>query len=173
MYWFKVPLGGLSYPEGFRHFLQPALENDRITKIRFVLDTTNETVREIWKHIVLPLTRKWAEGSGREFNVDEDENRGSLTLNGGVKQMGWVFVNLSNEYTPCFKLFVDDPDSAVQAESTAQIFLSTAPRMVALSDGTTRNIRIPDAVLRVRPGSHEALLHALNAVANQWDSLFW
>src|SRR3954451_16457643 len=32
MYWFRVPLGGLSYPEGFRHFLQPALENDRIGK---------------------------------------------------------------------------------------------------------------------------------------------
>jgi hypothetical protein len=27
-------------------------------------------------------------------------------------------------------------------------------------------------VLRVRAGKHEALLHALNAVANQWDSLF-
>jgi hypothetical protein len=33
-------------------------------------------------------------------------------------------------------------------------------------------IRIPDAVLRVRAGRHEALLHALNGVANQWDSLF-
>ena len=32
MYWFRVPLGGISYPEGFRNFLQPALENPRITK---------------------------------------------------------------------------------------------------------------------------------------------
>jgi class 3 adenylate cyclase len=59
------------------------------------------------------------------------------------------------------------------AEQSAQIFLSTANRMVRLADGTQRSIRIPDAVLRIRPGRHEALLHALNAVANQWDSLFW
>jgi len=27
-------------------------------------------------------------------------------------------------------------------------------------------------VIRIRSKEHEALLHALNAVANQWDSLF-
>ena len=45
--------------------------------------------------------------------------------------------------------------------------------MARLADGTNHSIRIPDAVLRVHAGHHEALLHALNAVANQWDSLFW
>ena len=56
-----APLGGLSYPEGFRHFLQPALENDRIRKIRFVLDSSSETVMQIWNQVVLPLTREWVE----------------------------------------------------------------------------------------------------------------
>jgi hypothetical protein len=81
--------------------------------------------------------------------------------------------DLSLEFTPCFKLFVDDPDREQVADQTAQIFLSTANRMARLADGTNHSIRIPDAVLRVHPGHHEALLHALNAVANQWDSLFW
>ena len=54
----------------------------------------------------------------------------------------------------------------------AQIFLSTAQRTVWLHDGSQQAIRIPDAVLRVRSPEYEALLHALNAVANQWDSLF-
>jgi hypothetical protein len=62
---------------------------------------------------------------------------------------------------------------SLRCRQSAQIFLSTAQGMVRLADGTQRMIRIPDAVLRIRAGRHEALLHALNAVANQWDSLFW
>jgi class 3 adenylate cyclase len=54
MYWFKVPLGGLCYPEGFRNFLQPALENPRIHKIRFMLDNTTERIPRIWADLVLP-----------------------------------------------------------------------------------------------------------------------
>jgi class 3 adenylate cyclase len=174
MYWFKVPLGGLSYPEGFRHFLQPALENDRIGKIRFVLDSSSHTVMEIWSQVVLPLTQQWAEQSGLDHELDEA--RSSFTFRsprGRDRRMGWAAVDLSAEFTPCFKLFVDDPDSDEVSEHTAQIFLSTAARMIRLSDGTMHTIRIPDAVLRVRPGRHEGLLHALNAVANQWDSMFW
>jgi len=174
MYWFKVPLGGLSYPEGFRHFLEPALDNPRITKIRFVLDMANAAVPEIWQNLVLPMARDWAGRDGREFGLDEEVDRGRLVIDSDVKkQLGWVFVDLSTEFTPCFKLFVDDPDSTEIAQHSAQIFLSTAQRMVRLADGTQRKIRIPDAVLRIRPGRHEALLHALNSVANQWDSLFW
>ena len=174
MYWFKVPLGGLSYPEGFRHFLQPALDNPRIGKIRFVLDQSNGAVAEIWRGLVLPMASDWANQVDSSFELQQEEDRGQLIVraNGG-KVLGWVFVDLSTEFTPCFKLFVDDPDSPEVAEHSAQIFLSTANRMVRLTDGSQRMIRIPDAVLRVRSGRHEALLHALNAVANQWDSLFW
>ncbi|HEX8099261.1 MAG TPA: adenylate/guanylate cyclase domain-containing protein [Actinomycetota bacterium] len=174
MYWFKVPLGGLSYPEGFRNFLQPALENDRITKIRFVLDGSNPTVQQIWQHVVLPQAKGWAETAGTTASIDDEGDRGKVHFkNGRGKELGWVFVDLASEFTPCFKLFVDDPDSDEPAESTAQIFLSTAQRIVRLPDGTNQTIRVPDAVLRVNAGPHEALLHALNAVANQWDSLFW
>jgi class 3 adenylate cyclase len=174
MYWFKVPLGGLSYPEGFRNFLEPALDNDRITKIRFVLDGSNPSVEQIWRHVTLPLAKAWADTAGAGPHIEDEGDRGRLVLDGpSRKQVGWVFVDLASDYTPCFKLFVDDPDSDERVESSAQIFLSTAQRLIRLPDGTHESIRIPDAVLRVNPGPHEALLHALNAVANQWDSLFW
>jgi hypothetical protein len=120
------------------------------------------------------MASDWARQVDSSFELQEDEHRGQVVVkaNGG-KVLGWVFVDLSTEFTPCFKLFVDDPDRPEVAEHSAQIFLSTANRMVRLADGSQRMIRIPDAVLRVRSGRHEALLHALNAVANQWDSLFW
>jgi class 3 adenylate cyclase len=176
MYWFKVPLGGLSYPEGFRLFLQPALENERIGKIRFVLDSTNAVVMDIWNRLVLPYAQQWASDEGRLAGSEIESDRGMIRFNwsgGRERRMSWVFVDLSAEFTPCFKLFVDDPDSDAVGEQTAQIFLSTAARVVRLADGTQHTMRIPDAVLRVRAGGDDALLHALNAVANQWDSLFW
>ena len=168
MYWFRVPLGGISYPEGFRSFLQPALENDRITKIRFVLDASHEPIRRVWDDLVLPLVEEWGEG---RLGVGSPGDRGRVDLGDG-KSLGWVFVDLSREFSPCFKLLVGDLDSDEATESEAQVFLSTAARTVWLRDGTEQSIRVPDAVLRIRPGSNEALLHALNAVANQWDSLF-
>jgi hypothetical protein len=45
---------------------------------------------------------------------------------------------------------------SLRCRQSAQIFLSTAQGMVRLADGTQRMIRIPDAVLRIRPGRHEA-----------------
>jgi class 3 adenylate cyclase len=173
MYWFRVPLGGVAYPEGFRSFLQPALENDRIPKIRFVLDATVPPIRRVWSALVLPLVYAWAEESGRSATTDESEGRGRIAFDGpAAKTLSWAFVDLSREFTPCFKLLVADIESEAVGASEAQIFLSTATRRVFLGDGTDDVIRIPDAVLRIGSAQHEALLHALNAVANQWDSLF-
>jgi class 3 adenylate cyclase len=173
MYWFRVPLGGVSYAEGFRHFLQPALENERITKIRFVLDASVPPIRRVWTDLVLPLVVGWAEARKESLGVEERGERGRIVIGeGGTRTLSWIFVDLSREFTPCFKLLVQDPESDEVMDSEAQIFLSTAARSVWLADGSEQVIRVPDAVLRVRRGEHEALLHALNAVANQWDSLF-
>jgi Adenylate and Guanylate cyclase catalytic domain len=173
MYWFRVPLGGVSYPEGFRHFLQPALENERITKIRFVLDASVPPLSHVWRDLVLPLVNEWAAARTGVSIVEERDQRGRMTLDDeGGRTLSWIFVDLSREFTPCFKLFVPDLDSDDVVESEAQIFLSTSARSVWLADGTEQVIRVPDAVLRVRRGEHDPLLHALNAVANQWDSLF-
>jgi class 3 adenylate cyclase len=172
MYWFRVPLGGIAYPEGFRNFLQPALENERITKIRFVLDATVPPIRRFWTDLVLPLVAEWAERRGESHVVEERGERGRMTIAEDGRALSWVFVDLSREFTPCFKLLVQDPDTDAVMESEAQVFLATASRTVWFADGTEQAIKIPDAVLRIRRGEHEPLLNALNAVANQWDSLF-
>lgn len=169
MYWFRVPLGGIAYPEGFRSFLQPALENERITKIRFVLDASHEPIRRVWDDLVLPLVEEWGGGS---LAIAESDGRGRVELSADGKSLAWVLVDLSREFSPCFKLLVSDLDRDDPTESEAQVFLSTAARTVWLRDGSEQIIRVPDAVLRIRPGANEALLNALNAVANQWDSLF-
>jgi len=173
MYWFRVPLGGVAYPEGFRNFLQPALENDRITKIRFVLDSTVPPIRRVWTDLVVPLVTEWAGRRGASPLVEEQRGGGRMVIEGDLQRtLSWIFVDLSREFTPCFKILVQDPDSDEVMRSEAQIFLATAARSVWLADGTEQVIKVPDAVLRIRPGEHEALLHALNSVANQWDSLF-
>jgi class 3 adenylate cyclase len=173
MYWFRVPLGGVAYPEGFRNFLQPALDNERITKIRFVLDRSLPPIRRVWDDLVLPLVAEWTAGRAGAERREEQGERGRITLDAeGKRALSWIFVDLSREFTPCFKLLVQDLDSDETMDTEAQIFLATATRSVWLADGTEEMIKVPDAVLRVRRGEHEALLHALNAVANQWDSLF-
>jgi hypothetical protein len=173
MYWFRVPLGGIAYPEGFRNFLQPALENERVTKIRFVLDATVPPIRRFWTDLVLPLVSEWAERHGSSHAPEKRGDHGRITVDAERgRTLSWIFVDLSREFTPCFKLLVQDPDSDDVMESEAQIFLATAARSVWLADGTEQRIKVPDAVLRIRRGEHEPLLHALNAVANQWDSLF-
>jgi class 3 adenylate cyclase len=173
MYWFRVPLGGVAYPEGFRNFLQPALENERITKIRFVLDASVPPIRRVWTDLVVPLVTEWGDRHGESLSIEERGDRGRIRLDeGGARTLSWVFVDLSREFTPCFKLLVQDVDTDEVMQSEAQIFLATAARSVWLADGTEQVIKVPDAVLRIRRGEHEPLLHALNAVANQWDSLF-
>ncbi|HEV3484264.1 MAG TPA: adenylate/guanylate cyclase domain-containing protein, partial [Vicinamibacterales bacterium] len=80
MYWFRVPLGGVAYPEGFRNFLQPALENERITKIRFVLDRSVPPIRRVWDDLVLPLVTEWCEGRGDADGRDDRDDRGRITI---------------------------------------------------------------------------------------------
>jgi len=174
MYWFKVPLGGLSYPEGFRNFLQPALVNPKIPKIRFVLDSSVPPIRRIWHETVIPLMQAWAAQEKRDFRLEHhDDDSGRFIEEGSSpKTLAWVLVDLSLEFTPCFKMLIPDLDTDHASESEAQIFLSTASRTMRFKDGTMHAVRIPDAILRVKATEDDSLLHALNTVANQWDSLF-
>ena len=173
MYWFKVPLGGICYPEGFRNFLQPALANPKVPKIRFVLDSSVPIIRQIWEELVLPLVQDWAKQEHHDGRLEKGVEGGRFVVNTTPpKTLAWVFVDLSQEFIPCFKLLIHDPDTDEDMEPQAQIFLSTAGRTVRFLDGTLRTVRIPDAVLRVTTQENDSLLHALNSVANQWDSLF-
>jgi class 3 adenylate cyclase len=173
MYWFKVPLGGVSYPEGFRNFLQPALENPRIQKIRFILDHTAPKIPHIWSDLVISLLQDWASKSERTFRLEEAAGGGRFIEEAEhPTELGWVFGDLSLEFTPCFKLLVPDPDTDEETETRAQIFLSTAQRTMRFKGGELHPVRIPDAVLRVESEGNESLLQALNSVANHWDALF-
>jgi len=173
MYWFKVPLGGVSYPEGFRNFLQPALENPSIQKIRFILDHTVPKIPQIWSDLVIPLLQDWGSKSDHPFRVEEENDRGRFIAESEhPTEVAWVFGDLSLEFTPCFKLLVPDPDTDEETETRAQIFLSTALRTMRFKDGELHPVRVPDAVLRVEPVGNESLLQALNSVANHWDALF-
>jgi hypothetical protein len=173
MYWFKVPLGGVCYPEGFRNFLQPALENPGISKIRFMLDSSAGKIPQIWMDLVCPLLEEWAKTRPCTYELSGDENGGRFLAHAEHEvNLGWVSGDLSMEFTPCFKLLVPDPDTDEHTEPRAQIFLNTAFRTARFRDGSLNQVRIPDAVLRVEPEGNAALLQALNVVANQWDMLF-
>jgi class 3 adenylate cyclase len=173
MYWFKVPLGGVCYPEGFRNFLQPALANPNISKIRFVLDSSSPIIPQVWHELVLPLVQDWAVQAKIDGRLEENPDGGRYVWESSrPKTLAWAMVNLSQEFTPCFKLLIHDPDTDEEVESQAQIFLSTAARTVKFRDGSLHTVRIPDAVLRVSAQENDSLMYALNLVANQWDSLF-
>lgn len=173
MYWFKVPLGGICYPEGFRNFLEPAIENPNIRKIRFILDTGNLSARQTWQELVLPLIHGWAERTNRSCAISEGERGGSAVLGTDPSTtVAWVFDDLTGEVTPTFKFLVSDPDADENHPQDAQIFLATATRRVRFSDGTQHAIRVPDTIIRIHEDDDRALLMALNTVANQWDTLF-
>jgi hypothetical protein len=115
----------------------------------------------------------WATQRPGRSGVEGDEFAGRFFAEGDhTTSVGWVFGDLSQEFTPCFKLFVQDPDTDVETETRAQVFLATANRAVRFRDGKMHQVRIPDAVLRVEPRGNDSLLQALNVVANQWDALF-
>ena len=144
MYWFRVPLGGICHPGGFRNSLQPALDNPRISTVRFVLDSSAPAGQQAWDGLVIPLLHAWAKRSDREIALDRHDDGGRLVEQvEGTTLLTWVATDLSEEFSPSFKLLVDDPDMDELGESQAQIFLSTVTRNVRLSDGTRRTIRIP------------------------------
>jgi len=173
MYWFKVPLGGVSYPEGFRNFLAPALANPRIAKIRFILDSWVAEKRGTWEEFVLPQILAWAREQSLATEQEIREHGGKLVIRGQpATTVAWVYDDLSGEFTPSFKFFVEDPDRDEATGQDAQIFVATASRKLKYADGSVHTTRVPDAIIRVNDQEDNALLHSLNLVANQWDSMF-
>lgn len=173
MYWFKVPLGGICYPEGFRNFLEPALMNRNIQKIRFILDTANPASQQTWTELVLPLLWEWADRTGYPCVRRGTDSAGSASFGTDPETVvSWLFDDLSTEVTPTFKFLVSDPDTHTSYPQQAQIFLATATRRVRFHDGTQHSIRVPDTIIRLHEDDDRALLMALNTVANQWDALF-
>lgn len=171
MYWFRIPLGGISHPGGFRSMLQPALENPRITKIRFILDSSSMPV-ETWRSQVVPMVLSWAKRKRQALRLDEQDGRGRFYDPGTARTLlSWLFTDLSCDFTPSFKIFVDDSDAGVTGLAEAEMVIATTTRSVRLSDGNQQTVRVPDTLMRVRASADQKLLKTLRSVARRWDFL--
>lgn len=172
MYWSKATLGEICYPEGFATYLQPALVNNNITKVRFVLDN-NPVTRRIWQQIVVPLIQSWAASERRKFRLYQREGGGEYVedITPARKSVQWIFQDLAGEFS-CFKLFVDDPSGDIHREPAGQLVLASSPRSVRLSDGKMQAVRIPDAVMTVSESENSSLIQVLTEATRQYGSLF-
>ena len=60
--------------------MQPALENEQISKVRFVLDSSVPPIRRVWDDLVLQLIRDWCAATGRSVRIDERDGSGRIDL---------------------------------------------------------------------------------------------
>jgi len=69
-------------------------------------------IRRVWDDLVLPLVSSWGSRRKQELDWSADANRGRIIVD-DVRgpTLSWIFVDLSREFTPCFKLLVPDLDS--------------------------------------------------------------
>ena len=170
MYWFRVPLGSIAHAEGFRGSLQPALENPLVSSVRFVLDGSRPAVVELWHALVVPRIHRWA---GPSLALAQVDGAGRFYDPGtGAEVLAWTFVDLSDEFGPCFKVMVDDPSRGVRCAPDAQFFLATTTRRLPQADGSTRTLHLPDMIVRTRGAEDPHLVRALTRVARQWDARF-
>ncbi|MSQ24402.1 MAG: adenylate/guanylate cyclase domain-containing protein [Chloroflexi bacterium] len=130
MYWGRATLGEICYPEGFAVYLQPALANPRITKIRFVLNNDPVTRRN-WQQVVTPLLQSWAASERRKFRLYQKEGGGEYVEDAtpSRKSVQWLYHDLTGDYSS-FKLFQDDPTGEIHTEPAAQLILSSMVRNV-------------------------------------------
>ncbi len=172
LYFFRVPLGGIAYPVGFRHRLQPALESPRIDQVRLIIDATDSANPQLFQQQVLPIIQSWAKRKRRALTTTADESRGRLydpmtqrTL------LSWIFLDLSAELIPSFRIFVREGENAT-AGGEAELLLTTQLCNVQGKDGRAQNLRLADTVFRVRGTSDAPLLATLGHVVRRWDCLF-
>jgi serine/threonine protein kinase len=171
MYWFRIPLGGISHPGGFRSTLQPALENRRITKIRFILDSTSTSI-ETWRSQVVPLVLAWGKRTRQPLRLDEDDTHGRFCDPHTERTLlSWLFTDLSADFSPSFKIFVDDADGGVSGLAEAEMVIATTTRSVRLANGNQQTVRVPDTLMRARASADQKLFTTLRSVARRWDFL--
>lgn len=174
MYWFRASLGELASAGGFRRSLQPALENQQISELRFVLDPAADGTPQLWSKLVIPLIESWATRRGRALIPDGTAERGRL-CEGTSKQavMSWIFIDLSAEAVPSFKIFMPAPAPPPAAGLVeAELLVSTRLRSLRMSDGSRQSLRVPEQVLRLRTPADEILLTTLQRLVRRWEDRF-
>ncbi|HRI50890.1 MAG TPA: serine/threonine-protein kinase [Pseudomonadota bacterium] len=178
LYWFHASLGELASASGFRRSLQPVLESQRISELRFVLDPAADGAPQQWSKLMIPLIQSWAARSGRVLETSGTAERGRF-CDASSKQtvVSWVFIDLGAEAVPSFKVFVrDGRDPADPAAGTdlieAELLISTRLRSIRMSDGSRQILRVPERVLRMRTPADEILLATLLRIVKRWEHLF-
>jgi len=154
MYWFNVPLGSVCFDRGFGEHLQPALQNDDIRELRFILDD-DTFIKRLWAKAVLPAIARWAKLS----ETPDGETDGVLQLE--KKKVQWLYDERVGRATPC-KLFVG---RRIDTETQAQIYLAThhidPPKEATEATGKQETQRAPVAskwwLRRFFEGSKEGL----------------
>ena len=100
--------------------------------------------------------------------------RGRL-CEGSSKQavMSWIFIDLSAEAVPSFKIFMPAPAPPPAAGLVeAELLVSTRLRSLRMSDGSRQSLRVPEQVLRLRTPADEILLTTLQRLVRRWEDRF-
>ena len=132
MHWFNVPLGRC-IPPHFEQFLKPAIENDRVTRITFMLD---EIVRPTWDRFIAPAVRSAEQAIGRPSKV--------IVLFHDFKHVKPVRHNMA------FKVVNVNSPRGLKPE--AHVFFYDESWMKQISVMGQDQL-MPTKMLRVRPGS--------------------
>lgn len=178
LYWFRASLGEVSSPLGFRDSLLPALDNPRLTQIRFVLDPVADGMPQLWSQLMTPLLQSWAQRRQRQLEVEVAADRGRYYDPATQRTvMSWIFANLSQQGVPSFKIFVGAEDESRAKEPAermleAELLVSSRLRSVRMRDGSRLDLRIPDRILRVRTEGREILLSSLLQIVRRWEDDF-
>lgn len=186
MYWFKPPLGGIGYQEGFDAFLKPALDNWKITKIYFILSKNDPQIKTLWKKYVIPKIEKWIENShllSHEIVINDLDGTGTVNIMKGNenKEILWIFRDLSPAYlsVPSFKIFMNDPSSELMPKEQIQFFLTntaaTDVQEIFLNDDNKTPITIyrPNCILKVnKTKKTERLFMELEEKINSFKQYF-
>jgi hypothetical protein len=132
MHWFNVPLGRC-IPPHFDQFLKPAIENDQVTRIVFMLD---EIVKPTWDQFIAPAVRNVEQAIGRPSKV--------IALFHDFKHVKPVRHNMA------FKLVNVNSPRRLKPEAHVFFYDESWMRQVSVMG---QHQLIPTKMLRVRPGS--------------------
>ncbi len=173
MFWYKVPLGGLEDRDGFKNLLGSAINNKSISRISFVVDISDRMVYEKWLNMVVPRVEEW--GTNTEMKHFEDEKVGYIIFNKDSKNKRYFFwkaENLCRDYSPCFSIFLDDPNQKEKTIPRALIYLSTQVNEEITSQNGNERVEknhIPESLIEIE--NDKEVITSLRQTVSKFDNI--